>query len=193
MLCLLCVVFLQALQATPFNTDFPSTIQPTHAWLTLSFYVRVSANLGNICPRSDRPLTTGWEKLLLSFSLPSVTVTFIHPLMRPRVPPTFDEDNGPHILGIRFFLLNLHAIAPIQASESFPCFPSAPASHSSPRQTHNLNIVQPTRSTTTQDKTRRLRQLMPSMPSIFPFSGLAVKLSTFHLSAFSFSPAQPNV
>jgi hypothetical protein len=32
----------------------------------------------------------------------SVTVTFIHPLMRPRIPPTFDEDNGLHILDIRF-------------------------------------------------------------------------------------------
>lgn len=68
---------------------------------------------------------------------------------------TFDEDNGLHILDIQFALLNLHTIAPIQTSESFHCFLSAPASHSSPRQTHNLNIVQSARSTTTQDKTRQ--------------------------------------
>lgn len=144
---------------------------------TLSFYPRVFCQPRSIYLRSDRPQTTGWEMLLLSFSL-FVTVTFIHPLMRPRVPPTFDEHNGLHILDIRSFLLNLHAIAPIQASEYFHCFPSAPASYSKyydPRQT------------------RRLRQLMPSMPSIFPFFSLAVILSTFYLSAFTFSPAQPNV
>lgn len=51
---IVCVVFLQALQATPFNTNFSSTIQHPHACLTLSFYPRVSANLGTLYLRSDR-------------------------------------------------------------------------------------------------------------------------------------------
>lgn len=69
-----------------------------HACLTLSFYAHVPANLGTIYLRSDRPR----DGKCFSFPSLSVTVTFIHPLMRSTSSPTFDEDNGFHILDIRF-------------------------------------------------------------------------------------------
>lgn len=119
--------------------------------------------------------------LLLSFSLPSVTVAFIHPLMRPWVPPTFDEDNGLHILDIRFSYWIFTPLPPFKQASLSTAFHLLLLPTRLLGKLHNLNIAQPTRSTTTQNKTRRLRQLMPSMPSIFPFPGLSVILSTFQL------------
>jgi hypothetical protein len=193
-LCLLCAVFLQALQATPFHTsDFPSsTIQHPHACLTLSHFMPVSVNLGTVYRRSDML----WDGKCFPFLSLFVTVTFINPLMRPRVPP--------RSMKITAFIFLIFDFPMIESSRH--CAPQI--KQASPSTAFLLLLLPPRLLANTisyceayskhhgkrRDKTRRLRQLMPSMSRIvLLFSVLILRFLSFRFLFLFLSSAQPNV
>ena len=139
----------------------------TPCMLNHLFYARMSVSLGNIYLRSDRSWDGTWFPfpLLSLWQWPSYIHWCAHefPHLRWRWRLSYSWYST-------FPWLNLHSIGhSTQASESFNCFPSVPAStrllsrHKIPyrgaySKYHDMR----------QDKTRHSRQLMPSMPRIFP-------------------------